>query len=381
MPELDTITIKGFKSIASIEKLKLGAINVVIGPNGSGKSNFIGVFALIKELRAGRLQDYAGKIGVGNLLHFGPKVTDALQLELVFHGDGGRVYSVSLEPGMVTDLVPLKETATHDGTGETDYSGPEDNGPVWSVAEKMQRRGNEAGLSDDETLGPVSRWIAAQVDGWMICHFHDTSEFSNMRLPCAVDDNRRLRADGSNLPAFLHLLKQKHPTAYSLIRRTVQRVAPFFDDFVLEPSKLNPDKIKLEWKHREQDQYFDAWALSDGTLRFIALATLFLQPKELRPPLILVDEPELGLHPYAINLLGSMVKVAAVDSQVILATQSPLLLDEFSPEDVLVAERDGHATTFRRLNAASLETWLEDYSLGELWEKNELGGRPKAWLG
>ena len=214
----------------------------------------------------------------------------------------------------------------------------------------------------------------------MICHFHDTSAFSKMRLPCALDDNRRLRADGSNLPAFLYLLKEKHPTAYSLIRRTVQRVAPFFDDFVLAPSALHPDKIKLEWQHRDQDQYFDAWTLSDGTLRFIALATLFLQPAALKPPLVLVDEPELGLHPFAITLLGAMVKSASVDMQVILATQSPLVLDEFPPQDVLVAERDGHATTFRRLDADSLETWLEDYSLGELWEKNHLGGRPAAWL-
>ena len=109
----------------------------------------------------------------------------------------------------------------------------------------------------------------------------------------------------------------------------------------------------------------------------MALATMFLQPVELRPSLIIVDEPELGLHPFAITLLGAMVKSSSVDTQVILATQSPLMLDEFSPEDVLVAERDGHATTFRRLDANSLETWLEDYSLGELWEKNHLGGGQK----
>lgn len=380
MAELDTITIKGFKSIASIEKLKLGAINVVIGPNGSGKSNFIGAFALLKALRAGRLQAYAGKVGVGNLLYFGPKVTDTLQFELTFHGDGGRRYSVRLEPGMSTDLLPVAETAAQGRTGETDDAAPDDKDPVGSISERLRRHGGEAGLSNEASLGPVARWVAWQVDEWLICHFHDTSEFSKMRLPCAVDDNRRLRADGGNLPAFLYMLQEQHPTAYSFIRRTVQRVVPFFDDFVLAPSGLHPDKIKLEWRHRDQDQYFDAWALSDGTLRFIALATLFLQPKTLRPPLVLVDEPELGLHPFAITLLGAMVKSASVDTQVILATQSPLLLDEFSPEDVLVAERDGHATTFRRLDANSLEIWLEDYSLGELWEKNHLGGRPKAWL-
>ena len=190
-----------------------------------------------------------------------------------------------------------------------------------------------------------------------------------------------MRADAANLPAFLYLLQQRYPQAYSLLRRTVQRVVPFFDDFLLRPSPLNPGKIKLEWRHRESDAYFDAWALSDGTLRFIALATVFLQPAELRPPLILVDEPELGLHPFAIALLGSLVRMAAAESQIILATQSPLLLDEFTPEDVLVTERAGHATTFQRLDAARLESWLEDYSLGELWQKNELGGRPAAWRG
>ena len=368
MAELDTLTIQGFKSIASLEKLKLGAINVVIGPNGSGKSNFISVFSFLKVVGAGRLGEYVAKRGLQNVLHFGPKVTQALTVELTFLGETQQAYFLRLEPGMQGQLVPVEESITNLARGTVD---------------QLQRMGDEAGLAshslmlaEDDSAGKV----ASQVEGWMICHFHDTSAFSPMRLPCPVDDNRQLRADGSNLPAFLHLLKAKHPTAYSLIRRTVQRVAPFFDDFVLAPSALNPDKIKLEWKHRDQDQYFDAGALSDGTLRFIALATLFLQPKALRPPLVLVDEPELGLHPFAITLLGAMVKSASVDTQVILATQSPLLLDEFSPEDVLVAERDGHATTFRRLDGDSLETWLEDYSLGELWEKNHLGGRPKAWL-
>ncbi len=366
MAELDTITIKGFKSIASIEKLKLGAINVVIGPNGSGKSNFIGVFAFVKALAAGGLQAYVGKRGLQNVLHFGPKVTEALTLELNFRGDAPVAYALRLEPGMQTQLLPVAESVTDLARG---------------TVQKLTPVGDEAGLSLQALVGGddgASR-ISSQVEGWMICHFHDTSAFSKMRLPCALDDNRRLRADGSNLPAFLYLLKEKHPTAYSLIRRTVQRVAPFFDDFVLAPSALHPDKIKLEWQHRDQDQYFDAWTLSDGTLRFIALATLFLQPAALKPPLVLVDEPELGLHPFAITLLGAMVKSASVDMQVILATQSPLVLDEFPPQNVLVAERDGHATTFRRLDADSLETWLEDYSLGELWEKNHLGGRPAAW--
>ena len=197
-----------------------------------------------------------------------------------------------------------------------------------------------------------------------------------MRKTAKVDDNDFLRPEGSNLAAFLYLLRERHKDSYSLIRRTIQRVAPFFDDFRLKPLKLKPDDIKLEWRHKSSEQYFDASSLSDGTLRFIVLATLFLQPESYRPSAILVDEPELGLHPYAIGMLASLIRQASVDSQVIISTQSSLLLDHFQPEDVLVANRVDGGTEITRTDPAQLATWLEEYSLGQLWEKNEIGGRP-----
>jgi predicted ATPase len=186
-----------------------------------------------------------------------------------------------------------------------------------------------------------------------------------------------LRCDASNLPALLFLLKERHRAEYDLIHGTIQRIAPFFDDFQLEPRKLRPDTIKLEWRHKRSDQYFDASSLSDGTLRFIALATLFLQPAELRPSVILVDEPELGLHPAAITLLASLIRQAWAETQVIISTQSSQLLDHFEPEDVLVADLVDGATTLTRLDSGQLASWLEEYSLGQLWEKNEFGGRPR----
>ncbi|MBW1800842.1 MAG: AAA family ATPase, partial [Deltaproteobacteria bacterium] len=199
---------------------------------------------------------------------------------------------------------------------------------------------------------------------------------SPLRKAAKLNDNEFLRPDGSNLSAFLYLILKKHPVEYSLIHRTIQRVAPFFDDFQLKPDPLNEEVIRLAWKDKNSDQYFDASSLSDGTLRFIALATLFLQPEEFRPSVILVDEPELGLHPHAITLLASLVKQISQQTQVILSTQSSLLLDHFKPEEVLVADRVEGQTQFTRLDSARLSTWLEEYSLGQLWEKNELGGRP-----
>ena len=236
-------------------------------------------------------------------------------------------------------------------------------------------RGGEAGISDPNSEG-IAKFVRRHLDRWRLYHFHDTSATSPMKKTSDVNDNRFLRPDGSNLVAFLFFLREKHGMSYNLIRGAVQRMAPFFDDFVLEPQKLNPNKIQLEWRHKGSEAYFDASSLSDGTLRFVALATLLLQPDIFRPSVILVDEPELGLHPYAITLLASMIKQASVKTQVLVSTQSPLLLDHFQPEDVLVAERIAGGTQLTRLESERLAKWLQNYSLGQLWEKNELGGRP-----
>ena len=155
-------------------------------------------------------------------------------------------------------------------------------------------------------------------------------------------------------------------------------MAPFFDDFRLEPRNLDEERIRLEWIHRDSDAYFDASSFSDGTLRFICLATLLCQPVEFMPSVILLDEPELGLHPYAINLLGSLIRSASQKAQVILSTQSSLMLDQFVPTQVLVAERAKGGTDLIRLDTDALNNWLEDFSLGQLWEKNEIGGRPSG---
>ena len=366
MPELDTITIKGFKSIAAVENLKLGAINVVIGPNGSGKSNFIGVFSFLHAITQGQLQEKVIKSGgADKVLHFGAKVTKELKIHISFR-DGRNQYAITLLPTDADELIPQEEWV---------YFWNKEKYPDGPLGTAVARIGKEAGISASSKTA-VQTYVKGHLDRWRLYHFHDTSSSSPMKKTADVDDNRNLRTDASNLAAFLYYLQQKHASSYSMIRRTVQRVAPFFDDFLLAPQKLNPEKIRLEWRHKGSDAYFDASSLSDGTLRFIALATLFLQPIAYRPSVILVDEPELGLHPYAITMLASLIKQVSTQTQVIVSTQSPLLLDHFEPEDVLVADRVDGGTQFTRLESAKLDSWLQDYSLGQLWEKNELGGRP-----
>lgn len=349
MPVLSSITIKGFKSIASVENLKLGAINIVIGPNGSGKSNFIGAFSFLNTIRDGRLEEYVIKAGgAEKVLHFGSKVTEGIEIQALFENLINK-FHIGLGTDYKDSLIPVYERIFYDG---------------------LQIESQPALSRQDPKYNNII------LTNWRVYHFHDTSTSSPMKKTADLHDNQFLRADAANLASILYLLKEKHPGEYNLIRKTVQRAAPFFDDFQLQPQNLNPNKIILEWKHKGTDSYFDASSLSDGTLRFIALCTLFLQPLSLRPSLILVDEPELGLHPYAITLLASLIKQVSAETQVIVSTQSPLLLDHFEPEDVLVANRVNGGTEFTRLDSAQLSEWLMDYSLGQLWEKNEFGGRP-----
>ena len=368
MPELDYITIKGFKSIRSVEKLELRDINVVIGPNGAGKSNFIGVFSFLHAIREGRLQEYVVKAGgAENVLHFGSKLTPELTLKISFQEEVNQ-YEVCLASSGPDTLMPTSEIGYY-WDKKAGYRGPFEQ-TIWSD-------GKECGIHAPRVR--VAEYICEHLAKWRLYHFHDTSAGSPMKKTADVNDNRFLRPDGSNLAAFLYLLKQQHASDYQLIRRAVQRVAPFFDDFQLEPLALNTKTIQLEWSHKKSDKFFDASSLSDGTLRFIALTTLFLQPKEFRPSVILVDEPELGLHPFAITMFASILKQAAAETQVIIATQSPHLLDHFTPEDVLVVNQVDGATEFERLDTSQLGEWLEDYSLGQLWEKNEIAGRPAAF--
>ncbi len=366
---LDYITIRGFKSIASVERLALRPINVLIGPNGSGKSNFIGVFAFLHAIREGRLADYVTTAGgADKLLHFGSKATKLIQFHLSFANELNQ-YLLELSPTRDDGLFPSNETTYY--WDKSRYSQPFES----SLAPR--ERGREAGISDP-SLERTPGWVRKRLGGWRLYHVHDSSSSSPMRKTARIDDNEFLRPDGSNLVAFLYYLSLRHETSYSLIRRTIQQVAPFFDDFSLRPLKLKPDDIKLEWRHKNSEQYFDASSLSDGTLRFIALTTLFLQPESYLPSVVLVDEPELGLHPYAIEMLASLMRHASKHTQVIVSTQSSLLLDHFDPEDVLVANRVGSATEIKRLEAEPLSQWLDEYSLGQLWEKNEFAGRPSS---
>lgn len=361
MYNLDRIRVAGYRSIRD-QTVELRQLNLLIGANGSGKSNFVGVFRLIREIIQGQLQLFTAQMGgASRLLYFGPKVTSMVNVHLWFGRDQ---YLFDLVPAAGDSLVFGKEVLVTEG-GELPWTNPLGSGHKETALFGMHS--SELNLAD---------LIIEELREWKVYHFHDTSDSSRIKQTADLHDNVLLRPDGGNLAAFLYRLQETQPEVFRNLNDTIKMVAPFFGSFVLRPDRLNREKIKLEWEERDSETYFDAHALSDGSLRFICLATLLLQPE--LPSLLLLDEPELGLHPYAIRILADLLRSAATRSQVIVSTQSVTLVNQFGPEDILVVDREDGASVFRRLSSQEIESWLDDYSLGELWEKNVLGGRPGA---
>ncbi len=221
---------------------------------------------------------------------------------------------------------------------------------------------------------PIAEEVRRALAAWKVFHFHDTSDTALAKQVRKINDNEYLRPDASNLAAFLLAMQQRDPQAYQAVRETVRLAMPAFDDFVLRPTAHDPTSIQLEWRERDSDYPFLGHQFSDGTLRFACLAALLLQPSP--PATIVIDEPEPGLHPHAVSLLTGMLRSVSTKTQLIVATQSAVIVDRLSPDQVIVVDRRNGASTFTRQDAARLKPWLEDYSLGELWEKSVIGGGP-----
>jgi len=369
------ISIEGFKSIRRLENFELRGLNVLIGANGAGKSNFVDFLRVLRELANQRLQTTIGQAGgVDAFLHLGPKITRQIVGKIAFDDNNG--YEFALVPTHDNRFLFETETVVViDWLANPDRT----SGPSERVSLGSGHR--EAGLGSSGSLEAQRidvRMVQGMLSNILVYHFHDTSATAGVRRQIAINQNDYFYADGSNLAAFLYRMVYENPVCYQRIRDVVRLAAPFFADFQLRPNPLVTAMIQLEWRQNDSDHPFLASQLSDGTLRFICLATVLLQPK---PPAVMVfDEPELGLHPHALKLLASLLQQASTRTshQVIVSTQSAQLVNEFEPEDIIVVERTQGESVFRRLETATLSGWLEDYSLGELWQKNVFGGGPRS---
>lgn len=371
MDRLKRIDLRGFKSIRDVS-LELRPLNVLIGVNGAGKSNLVSFFKMLNEMMGGRLQQHIATSGrAQSLLHFGPKLTPQVEAVLEFEVENGTdIYCLRLFHAAGDTLVFAEETLKFLRAG---WQGPPQTVDLGAGHQETRIR------DEAENNNPVANAFRRLLSKSRVFHFHDTSATARLRQYCYVGDDRWLMHDGGNLAAILYRLRKKQDSpAYQRIVSTIRRIAPFFDDFELEPTGTGDKDLILNWRQKDSDQVFGPHQLSDGTIRAISLATLLQQPPEDLPLLIVVDEPELGLHPAAKTIVAGLIKKASHHCQIIVATQSAALLDAFDAEDVVVVERDAKESTFMRLDQEKLAEWLEEYTLGELWEKNVLGGGPFA---
>lgn len=360
---LDKLSITGFKSIQDLQNFELKRINILIGSNGSGKSNFIDFFRLLREFISGNLLAYVKKSGgISDILFNGRKSTHQIEFETRF---GARGFRFSLEPDSGDGCIVKNEARYYSGgiTGWWEFGG---NTEGFS---KLAREAQSNHLSDSKYSLPVYYAIAS----WIVYHFHDSSSQSAMRHSEIIQDNKVLRYDASNIAPYLLRLRNESIESYQGIRQAIRLAMPFFNDFLLTPETLGEkQKVNLSWMQKGSDYPMQPYHLSDGSIRFICLATALLQPNP--PSTIIIDEPELGLHPAAISLLAEMIKDAAKRTQLIVATQSPALIDNFDIEDIIVVKRHGGSSNFERLQGKDFVTWLEEYSVGELWTKNVIQG-------
>jgi predicted ATPase len=371
---LKEITIEGFRSIRKLDPIRLnGGLNVLIGANGAGKSNFIAFFDMLRYMMDSNfgLQHYVLERGRADAILFrGMKTTQELSASLLIDpinrdGPDSNEYAFTLKASDDEMLFFAKESGTFYGDSEHTI-------PLYLEFNSSHLESKLPSMESYEEIDAVSGTLAA-LSGWCVYHFHDTSREAAMMRAVDVDDNFELRRDAGNIAPLLMLLRDEKRDYYDRIVSHIRQVAPYFGDFVLKPDRNK--KVTLLWKERYCEKIYHPSQLSDGSIRFICLATLLLQPNP--PVTIIIDEPELGLHPYAITALAGMFQLAVEKCQLIVSTQSSQLVDHLDLGDLIVVDRKEGETVLSRPKETELAEWLECYSLGELWDKNILGGRPQ----
>lgn len=358
MPFASRVQIQGYKSFADTGPVVLNdGVNLLLGANGAGKSNFVSFFRFINRLFEQQLFLHTGEIGGADFaLHKGPPKMSEIATTLHV---GNNEYSFRLKRADNDRFIFLEESA------------------VWTY-NGQRRELAPAGASESalkNSREPIAQHTYDYLRGIRAFHFHDTSATAPVMGSEHKDNSLGLAGDARNIaPVLLHM-RESEPEVYAHIRASIQIIAPFFDDFMLVPDKAG--RVALRWRQVGlPEDTFGPSAFSDGTLRFVCLTVLLNQPDSHLPQLILIDEPELGLHPHAVQVLAEMLKAAGGRTQLLVATQSPALVDQFSPDNVLVVQRVGYASTIERKSRTELAGWLEEYSLGDLWRKNLLGGTP-----
>ena len=373
--KIDRVRIKGFRSLADIEMSELPDVTVMIGANGSGKSNFIRFFEMLSWMsRSRKLGEFVGRYGGADDQLFGgsrqmPRMEATVGLTTEAGQNEYRFALAHANPDRFIFTEEACKFSSKDRPTQANWQYIKDSGyPEAKIVEAAQSR-KDLGVNSD-----TASHIVRLLRNCITYQFHDTSDESNFKKRWDVEDNNSLRSDAGNLASILYRLEQEDLGKFKLICHYVDRILPVFDRFAIEESY---GKVSLRWKAKWTDKTFGAHLTSDGSLRFFALVTLLNLPPAMLPDVILLDEPELGLHPTAIELVAHMIKALAGEKQVIVATQSPSLVDVFGLDEIIILDLKDGKSELRKLDPDEFKIWIEqDFTPGQLWEKNLLGGRP-----
>ena len=373
---VDSIRILGFRSLAHVELCRMGRLVAMIGPNGCGKSNVIRLFeAMHSMLGSRRLANFVGEHGGGDdQLFNGSKVTPRVEVGVTLRVAATDYYDYrfALQYGSDDRLLFAEEAyrLRDDERKNVEWQQIESSkGGVESDLVALGHRSHPATIHT-RVAGNIVRLLG----GCRAYQFHDTSRASGFRKPCDFQDHQGLATDGRNLAAVLLRLEREDRQRYELICKHIGRVLPDFDRFDLQETR---GKVSLRWASANSDKTLGAHLTSDGSLRLFALVTLLNLPSQMLPTVVLVDEPELGLHPAGIALVGGMIKALSYRKQVVVATQSPLLIDAFDLDEVMVLESDNDGTRARALASDEYREWIDEGFLpSQLWQRNVLGGYP-----
>ncbi len=368
---IQSITVRSFRSLANIENLKLPKLTVLIGPNGAGKSNFIRFFDMLGWMLGGQnLQEFIIRHGGGDdQLFMGARKTPRMDAEICIEtARGFSEYRFGLAHVTAGDKLIFVDEAYR-------YRHPDRiTEDQWHVLDSNGKEANIVEVAQQKPPVMTAKIVVNFLNRCTVYQFHDTSEKANIRLPWDYTDNTLLRPDGANLAPILLRLQKQDITRYKLITRQISRILPTFGDFVLQPAY---GKVELRWGSKYSDKTFGAHLTSDGSLRLFCLLTLLNLPKEMLPDVLFLDEPELGLHPHAITLVSAMLKRLAHDHQIIIATQSPYMVDCFELENIIVADLKDGATSLKTMSRTEYQQWLDDdYRVSDLWLKEVIGGSP-----
>jgi len=370
MTSIKSLSLNGFKTIYNLNNMKFENINIFIGANGSGKSNIVSFFEMISYMMTEAFSQYVAENGfASSMLYHGQKVTKDISALIEFESKTGlSEYSFRVSHTFDDNFIFMEENIKYKKNNKTK-----------PYETNLGNAGyKETKLRELYHNNQTAKYIKNLLASIRVFHFHDTSKTAYIHQARPLESNSTLMSDAGNLAPFLYKMREENSRYYDRIISYIRQVAPFFDTFILNPYH---NSIQLKFKEKNSDLELGSFRLSDGTIRFMALSALLLQSKETLPKIIIIDEPELGLHPMAIDILSEMINIASRNSQIFITTQSERLINHFEPKNIIVIDRkqdinNRYYSAFKKLDNIELKEWTDKYRLSDIWNSNIIGGRP-----